>query len=74
MQFWTAKADFRVRKQISECARRILECENRYRSAKALPTASRRIFFLPALRAGEFFSLKSQPDFFFAKSSCPPPQ
>ena len=40
-----AVLDFGVRKQISECERRVLECENRYRSAKALPKASRRIFF-----------------------------
>ena len=39
------KADFRLRKHISDCERRNLECENRFRSAKALPKASRRIFF-----------------------------
>ena len=43
-----------LRKQISECERRILECENRYWSAKALPKASRRIFS-PEITAGNFF-------------------
>ena len=59
--------------QILDYERQILECENRFWRAKELPTASRRIF-LPALRAGEFFSPEITAGFFFfAKPSCNPP-
>ena len=63
--FWTTKADFGVRKQVSEC-------ENRYRSAKALPKASRRIFFAGPSGRIIFFPGNHSRKIFFAKSSCPP--
>ena len=56
--FGVRKANFGLRKQISDCVRRILECENRFRSAKVKPE--------------NFFYLKSEPEFFFCVVFLPP--
>ena len=74
------KANFGLRKVISDCERRFRTAKGRFWSAKTGFGVRKRFlrqageFFLPALRARQFFfSLKSEPEIFFAKSSCPPP-
>ena len=66
-------ADFGLQKQISECERRILECENRYLSAKALPQASRRIFFAGPSGRIIFSPEITAGNFFFCEVFLPPP-
>ena len=59
--------------QILDCERQILECENRFSRAKALPTASRSIFFFAGPLCGIIFSPEITAGIFFCKVSLPPP-
>ena len=51
---------------------RILECENRFRTVKALPKSSRRIFFASP-SAGEFYLPEIRAGNFFCEVFLPPP-